>query len=70
MIYMVYLAISFAAAIRIGNLLGANKPDEAHSVAKLALCAAAACSLVTGGTILFARHELPKIFINDPEVVE
>ncbi|OQS00544.1 Multidrug/Oligosaccharidyl-lipid/Polysaccharide (MOP) Flippase Superfamily [Achlya hypogyna] len=70
MFYMVYLGISFSGTIRIGNLLGANKPEEARRVALMALCLSASCSLITAGTMLFARHQLPKVFINDPEVVE
>ncbi|EQC38792.1 hypothetical protein SDRG_03751 [Saprolegnia diclina VS20] len=68
--YMVFLGISFSATIRIGNYLGANKPDEARRVAKMAIGVCASLSFVTGGTMLLARHELPKVFINDVEVVE
>ncbi|KDO29557.1 hypothetical protein SPRG_05513 [Saprolegnia parasitica CBS 223.65] len=61
---------SFSATIRIGNYLGANKPNEARRVAKMAILVCASLSFVTGGTMLLARHELPKVFINDTEVVE
>ncbi|KDO29560.1 hypothetical protein SPRG_05516 [Saprolegnia parasitica CBS 223.65] len=67
--YMVYLGISFSGTIRIGNLLGANKPDQARRVAKMALCLSASCSILTGGTMLLARHELPKLFLSDPDVI-
>ncbi|OQR89062.1 Multidrug/Oligosaccharidyl-lipid/Polysaccharide (MOP) Flippase Superfamily [Thraustotheca clavata] len=70
MFYMVFLGISFAATIRIGNMLGANKPEVAHRTAKLAILLCASCSVVTGGTLLITRHELPKLFISDNEVIQ
>ncbi|KDO29558.1 hypothetical protein SPRG_05514 [Saprolegnia parasitica CBS 223.65] len=69
MLYMVYTGISIATTIRVGNLLGANRPDDARRAATLALVLCVSCSILTGGSMVLARDELPTLFLCDPAVL-
>ncbi|OQS03530.1 Multidrug/Oligosaccharidyl-lipid/Polysaccharide (MOP) Flippase Superfamily [Thraustotheca clavata] len=68
-IYMIYFGIATSANIRVGNMLGGNKPHHAEMIMKMAYQLCLACTFVTGAFIFLARGVLPYIFINDPEVI-
>ncbi|CAK4085371.1 unnamed protein product [Aphanomyces euteiches] len=68
--FMIFLGISVAANVRIGNCLGANQPCQARFIARLAWMSTACLGVITGILITFLRHELPKIFINNPRTIE
>ncbi|OQR85026.1 Multidrug/Oligosaccharidyl-lipid/Polysaccharide (MOP) Flippase Superfamily [Achlya hypogyna] len=68
-IYMIYFGIATSANIRVGNMLGGNKPHHAELIMRMTYTLCLSCTLVTGAFIFLARGYLPYIFINDPEVI-
>jgi len=69
-IYMVFLGISVAANVRIGNCLGANKPKHAKLISRISLLAVLISSLGTGLFVYVNRYEIPMLFLNDSATVE
>jgi len=68
--YMLFLGISVSANIRIGNMLGANKPNHAKLIMKIGFCLSFACSLCTSVLIIFGRSYLAEMYINDSSVIQ
>jgi MATE family multidrug resistance protein len=67
--FMVPLGISQGAATRVGNLIGARRPDHAQRTAWIALgMGAAVMSAAAVGFIAF-RDLLPRIYSPDPAVI-
>eukprot|EP00798_Chlamydomonas_sp_ICE-L_P000139 gene139-5507_t len=62
-------AIGIAASIRVGNLVGAGKPELAKLSAKISVYIATFMMAIFGLIILLTRHHLGKIFTADPEVI-
>ncbi|KDO35047.1 hypothetical protein SPRG_01111 [Saprolegnia parasitica CBS 223.65] len=68
--YLVYLGMSIAATIRIGSMLGAKNHTQAIVIAKVAYGLCACGTILTASALILARHALPTIFLNDPEIIE
>ena len=64
------LAISIAASIRVGNLLGAQRPQQAKVAAGVCLVIGMVVMLFCGLVLLAFRHSLGKIFTPDAKVVD
>jgi len=64
------LAISIAASIRVGNLLGAQRPKQAQLAVKICLVIGVATMLLCGMVLVLLRGSLGKIFTPDAKVVK
>lgn len=66
--FMFYLGVSVSGNVRIGNALGAGKPDRARiaSYLTLVLCNVGAIALATG--LLVFRKQIPTLLTNDPGI--
>ena len=67
--FMVALGVSVAANVRVGNLLGAARPDEARRAAAVALCAGSCIALVLAAALLLLRGFISRAFSDDAAVV-
>ncbi|EJK50683.1 hypothetical protein THAOC_30284 [Thalassiosira oceanica] len=68
--YMLYLGVSVAGSVRIGNALGANDPHRAELATHLSLAAGFFLAFVNMAIILWSRDTLPYLFTKDPDIVE
>jgi len=68
--YMLYLGVSVAGSVRIGNALGANDPKRAKLAAHLSLAAGFLFAFLNMAVILWFRDTLAYLFTNDPDIVE
>lgn len=69
MSFMLPLGISIAAATRVGNLVGAQRPHQAQRAAWVSLALGAMVMAVSALTFIALRHVLPRIFTPDPTVL-
>jgi MATE family multidrug resistance protein len=67
--FMVPLGVGLAAVTRVGNLLGARRPDEAQRAAWVALGLGAGVMAASAAVFLVLRHELPRLYTGDLAVV-
>lgn len=61
--YMVPLGISIAAATRVGNLLGAGRPEQARRAAWTAVAMGAGVMTVSAVAFVVLRRGLPALFL-------
>lgn len=70
----VYTAISYpfsaAITIRVGNLIGDNKPLEALASAKICLQTVLFCMTCISILMLILRFEIPRLYTNDEAIVD
>lgn len=66
--FMVPLGIGMAAAVRVGNLIGAGRPREAQRAAWVALGLGGAVMCASAVAFVVWREELPALFGVDPAV--
>jgi len=69
MSFMVPMGLSQGASTRVGNLVGAGRAEQARHAASLALGLGAAVMVVSGLAFVLLRHELPRLYTSDPEVL-
>jgi multidrug resistance protein, MATE family len=62
--------IATAATIRVGNLLGAGRPEAARSASWLAVALGSGSMALCAAAMLAARNYLAAIFIDDAEVAK
>lgn len=67
--FMMPLGVALAAVTRVGNLLGACRPDEAQRAAWVALAVGASVMAASATVFLVLRHALPELYTGDPAVV-
>ncbi|KAI5475354.1 hypothetical protein MNV49_001585 [Pseudohyphozyma bogoriensis] len=67
--YLPALAISIAASVRLGNLLGANRPKQARKVAKIGLAMGFAVGAINMVVLLLTEKWIGKIFTQEPDVL-
>jgi multidrug resistance protein, MATE family len=67
--FMMPLGISLAAVTRVGNLLGACRPEEAQRAAWVALALGAGVMSVSAVLFVAFRHQLPRLYTPDAAVV-
>ena len=67
--FMLPLGISQGAMTRVGNLIGARDPAQAQRAAWISLAMGAGVMTVSALAFVLFRHELPRIYTPDPEVI-
>ncbi len=65
---VVYLAMGDAIAIIVGQLLGAQKMEEAKDTDRKMICFSILCCLVIGFTMSLFRNMFPAIYKTEPQV--
>ncbi|MDE7239184.1 MAG: MATE family efflux transporter, partial [Lachnospiraceae bacterium] len=65
---VVYLAMGDAIAIIVGQLLGAQKMEEAKDTDRKMICFSVLCCLVIGFTMSLFRNLFPAIYKTEPQV--
>ncbi|KAF0699262.1 Aste57867_10162 [Aphanomyces stellatus] len=68
--FMIYLGISVASNVVIGNALGANQPLRAQLVTRLGLYAGYISAAVMASTFFLFRHVIPTFFVGDPLTIQ
>lgn len=68
-LYQVPASLGVAAAVRVGNLLGAGRPYEACWGSRTSILLCVILSLVNSAIVLVFRKQLALLFNNDPEVI-
>ncbi|ELU03497.1 hypothetical protein CAPTEDRAFT_152000 [Capitella teleta] len=69
MLYALPAGLSIACAIRTGQCLGAGRPTEARSACYVSISCIFLTTLIPTTLYATLRHELPKLFTNDKEVI-
>ncbi len=69
MSFMVPLGISMAAVTRVGNLLGAGRPEAAARAAWVALAMGSGVMCVAAASFVLLRGWLPRVYTADLEVL-
>jgi MATE family multidrug resistance protein len=67
--FMMPLGVSLAAATRVGNLLGAQRPDDAQRAAWVAIGLGAGVMAISALVFVAFRHWLPRLYTPDPDVI-
>jgi MATE family multidrug resistance protein len=67
--FMLPLGVSQGAVTRVGNLLGARRPQDAERAAWVAIAFGAAVMGLCGIGFLVLRHALPRLYTNELEVI-
>lgn len=67
--YQLPLSIGVAAAVRIGNVLGANQPAWASLASRTALAASLLSGVLNSGLLITFRHQWGRIFSSDPDLI-
>jgi MATE family multidrug resistance protein len=70
MLYMLFLGVAVAGNIRVGQCLGANMPRKAKMISNLTMRVVFWMSCVIALIVLICRHQIPAIFISDPQSIE
>ncbi|MEM9457054.1 MAG: MATE family efflux transporter [Myxococcota bacterium] len=67
--FMVPLGLSQGAATRVGNLIGAGRPDHARRAATTALWLGAGVMVLSAVAFVALQRWLPRLYTSDPEVI-
>lgn len=67
---MMPLGIGVAASVRVGNFLGAGRPDAAKRSGRVAMGVAICAELMENLLLFWQRHHWGYLFTNDETVVE
>jgi len=67
--FMIPLGVSQGAATRVGNLLGARRPDDAQRAAWVAMALGGGVMTVSATAFVVLRNWLPRIYTPEPEVI-
>mmetsp|Transcript_30572 Transcript_30572/g.71629 ORF Transcript_30572/g.71629 Transcript_30572/m.71629 type:complete len:583 (+) Transcript_30572:97-1845(+) len=70
LVYMLYLGISIAANVRIGNALGANQPQRAALAGYLAMGLSVVASFFVATILVVFRRALPFLFTHDKDIAD
>ncbi|KAG9401939.1 hypothetical protein AC1031_007643 [Aphanomyces cochlioides] len=68
--YSLFLGLSIATTVRLGNALGANEPNRAKIICKVSLGVTFCAGLFVSLVFLLAHDALPQVFISDPASIE
>lgn len=63
--FMMPLGVGLAAVTRVGNLIGARRPDDAQRAAWVALALGGGVMAASASIFLGFRHELPWVYTSD-----
>ena len=69
LLYMLPLGMSAAVSIRVGQAVGAGRPERLRPVAKAAILSVATWMLVTAAGLLLGGEAIARALSTDPEVV-
>ncbi|KAJ0402338.1 hypothetical protein ATCC90586_006534 [Pythium insidiosum] len=69
MVYMVFLGLSVATNIRVGNHLGANEPARARMTSFVGIGLVGFLGAVLAWGIFWWRHAIAELFVNDTETI-
>ncbi|KAF7732021.1 hypothetical protein EC973_007126 [Apophysomyces ossiformis] len=67
-LYTLAFGLGIASANRVGNLLGAQKPEQAKRAAQAALMTAAVVAIINSSTLFLCRHQWAFLFTSDKAV--
>lgn len=67
---MVFLGISDACSVRVGNFLGSNQPKHAILTSKLSLALVVCIGMLFSSLVIGFRHQISALLINDPPDLE
>ena len=67
--FMIPLGISQGAVTRVGNLLGARRPEDAQRAAWVAMALGGGVMSISATAFVVLRSWLPRIYTPDPEVI-
>ena len=67
--FMMPLGVSLAAATRVGNLLGARRPEDAQRAAWVAIGLGTGVMAVSAVAFVAFRHWLPRLYTPEPDVI-
>jgi MATE family multidrug resistance protein len=67
--FMMPLGVGLAASTRVGNLLGARRPDDAQRAAWVAIALGAGVMMLSALLFVLGRNWLPRIYTSEPEVI-
>ncbi|DBA01358.1 TPA: hypothetical protein N0F65_001597 [Lagenidium giganteum] len=70
MLFMVFLGISVAGNIRVGNCLGANQPRRARLVSRMVLSLVFFVSTIMALGVFFLHDWIPTLLVNDAVSIE
>ncbi|ETV97143.1 hypothetical protein H310_09945 [Aphanomyces invadans] len=68
--YSLFLGLSIATTVRLGNALGANEPRRAHMISRVALAVAFVAGLLVSIVFMITHDYLPAIFISDRAAIK
>ncbi|KAJ0398092.1 hypothetical protein P43SY_001182 [Pythium insidiosum] len=68
-VYMVFVGVSVAANIRVGNLLGAGDWRLARLASRLAIRLSLALGVALGAAVWAASAVIPPAFVDDPDTI-
>lgn len=69
-LYTLAFGVGIAAANRVGNLLGAQRPKQARRAARTALCVGMGVGALNSSTLLLWRKEWAYLFTGDRQVAQ
>ncbi|CAO3578677.1 unnamed protein product [Absidia cylindrospora] len=69
MFYTIPFGVGISASNRVGNALGAQRPEQAAMAAKAALIAACVVASINASVLFLFRHRWAYLFTDDDEVV-
>jgi MATE family multidrug resistance protein len=67
--FMMPLGVSLAAVTRVGNLLGARRPEDAQRAAWVAIALGAGVMTLSAVGFVALRQWLPRLYTHDAEVI-
>jgi MATE family multidrug resistance protein len=69
-LYTLAFGVGIAAANRVGNLLGAQRPKQARCAARTALCVGVAVGALNSSTLFLLRKQWAYLFTSDRQVAQ
>ncbi|GAA98483.1 uncharacterized protein L969DRAFT_95280 [Mixia osmundae IAM 14324] len=70
LLYQLPMSLNIAASVRVGNLLGAERPDLAKVSAKTSMIISVLIGVFSAIVIFSLRNQWGRVFASDPEVIE
>ncbi|KAM0746448.1 MATE efflux family protein [Meredithblackwellia eburnea MCA 4105] len=67
--YQIPYALSVAGAVRVGNLLGAQRPIRAQTASRVTMAIAAVVACINSIVLVLARHSWGGLFSSEPDVI-
>jgi MATE family multidrug resistance protein len=67
--FMVPLGVSQGAVTRVGNLIGAGRREASQRAAWVAMALGAAVMTISASGFVLLRHQLPRIYTTDADVI-